>query len=119
MNLNYNDMEKNEKSNKGAKTLERIKVDLDGQASGYVYQYSDETDSAYLAAIEVRPRFRRKGVGTKLIARLESFAKALGATNVSLWVEKDTWVYAWYKRNGYSYLEDHNDPNYVWMSKQI
>lgn len=100
-------------------TLERIKIDIDGKASGYVYQYRDEPESAYIAEIEVKPRFRHKGLGTKLIYRLESFAKALGATNVSLWVEKGTWVYEWYERNGYCCLEEHYNKGYVWMRKQI
>lgn len=48
---------------------------------------------------------------------LESFGKSLGATYAYLWVRKDTWIYDWYKRNGYTYFKDHEVINFVWMKK--
>ena len=42
----------------------------DGEVVGFVTAISDEVLSAYVSLLEVRPTFRRRGIGTQLVRRL-------------------------------------------------
>jgi len=97
--------------------IESVKIELNEKAFGRIYQYNDDNTSVYFEGIKVDIAFRRQGLGTILLQMLELFGKCLGASYSYLWVEKNTWIYEWYKRNGYSYFKDHEDVNFIWMSK--
>lgn len=97
----------------------RINVLIDGNASACMYQYKDDVSSIYFSNILVDAEIRNKGIGTRLLKTLESFARSLGATDAFLWVKKNTYPHEWYIREGYKYYKEHDQPGYIWLKKQI
>lgn len=50
----------------------------------------------------------------------EGLAIKIGAPNVCLWVEKNSWMHQWYARRGYLDGDDKEDQeNTIWMKKGL
>lgn len=99
--------------------IESIKVELDNNSSGRIYQYKDDNTSVYIENLRVDSEYQRKGLGTRLLKMLEIFGKSLGATDSYLWVRKETWMHEWYKRKGYTDFKKHDVINFIWMKKEL
>ncbi|MEP7126741.1 MAG: GNAT family N-acetyltransferase [Byssovorax sp.] len=62
---------------------------------------------AYLADLQVHPDYQRFGIGTKLLAQLNTEARAHGFDQIVVRVwEKATWALAFYRRHGFVVLGD-------------
>jgi len=91
-----------------------------GKAFARVYWYKDDATSIYLDWLHVSYEIRNKGIGTELQNMREQIGRNLGASTSCLWVKKDSWMHNWYKRRGYSDLEDYEqEENVVWMMKSL
>ena len=99
--------------------IENIKVELDGVAFGRIYKFDDDKYSVYFEGLKVDSDFQKQGYGNKILKMLESFGKSLGATKSYLWVNEYTWMCDWYKRNGYVYLRNYEEKNYIWLVKTL
>ena len=84
-----------------------------------LYWYNDDNDSIYLEGLNVDESIRNKKLGTILLKLCDLIGIVLCFKNIYLWVEKDSWMYNWYKRIGYSYFSNHEQDNYVWMIKSL
>lgn len=99
--------------------IETLTIKADGVAEASVYWYIDDISTVYLSNLIVNPNCRNKGVGRKLQMIREQIGKNLKAKTSYLWVKKESWMYNWYKRRGYSDLNEHNQEGFVWMEKPL
>lgn len=97
--------------------LKKFKLQL-FKATGYLYWYTDDLNNCYISDIKVLKIFRNKGYGTKLVNLLETKAKEYNFKTIYLWVLKDSWLFKWYEKLGYSIYKN-RDKNYIWMYKNI
>lgn len=91
----------------------------DWTASACLHQYHDDKTIVYLSNLYVDSKLRKQGIGTKLQEFREEMGRELGAKMACLWVKKDSYMYEWYKRRDYIYLQDHENEGYVWMVKKL
>lgn len=98
--------------------IKTIQINLNNY-QGCVYQYMDDKSSVYLSNLKVDLEYQRKGLGIRLLRILEILGRSLGATYSYLWVEKQSWMHKWYKRQGYTNFKQHNDINFIWMKKKL
>lgn len=85
-----------------------------------LYYYDDEPEAAYLANVDVYPKYRGKGLGNVILAEAEKYAKQHGADTIYLRYLKTSWVGDWYKKHGYKYYNvDTEDDNYIWLYRHI
>ena len=79
------------------------------QILGCVYLKHTE-DSVYLGMLTVEPCLQGKGLGAKLLAEAERYAKEVGAKKIRMTViEQRAELIAYYQRKGYS-LTGHREP---------
>lgn len=86
-----------------------------------LYWYSDEPEKIYLAEVKVFKRFRNKGFGNILLKHAKYLAKNYFKHNnfklLFLKVNKNTWKYHWYIRNGFELYENssqYKDETNIW-----
>jgi GNAT superfamily N-acetyltransferase len=99
--------------------IETLTIKADGVAEASVYWYIDDNTTVYLSNLLVNPNYRNKGIGKKMQEIREQIGKDLNAKTSCLWVKKESWMYKWYQRRGYSDLKDHNQKGFVWMTKPL
>ena len=99
--------------------IETVTIKADGVAEASVYWYLDDTSTVYLSNLFVNPQLRNKGIGEKLQLIREQIGKDLNAKTSCLWVKKESWMFGWYLRRGYSELKTHARKGFVWMSKPL
>lgn len=91
-----------------------------GKAFGRIYWYNDDNIMVYLDCLSVNAEIQRQGIGTKLQKIREEIGRSLGAITACLWVQKNTWMYDWYKRRGYEdWINNENEENAIWMKKSL
>ena len=83
---------------------------------------SSEPNEAVITGLSVHQPSRRKGLGTQLLYLAEEEAKENGMHKLVLYVEKNTFIYRWYKKSGFNeevgyYYE--GDPNIIGLTKAI
>jgi hypothetical protein len=55
-----------------------------------------------------------------MINRLIDKCKKIGTKKITLWCDKNKWVYKWYQKLGFKYDGDKKDQEgYVWMVKEL
>ena len=85
-----------------------------------VYRYDDDLDTVYLSNVFVSEKRRGNGLGNVILNSAESIAKNMGAKTICLKAKKNSVVYDWYARHGYTDIEpDIEDADYEWMQKNI
>lgn len=89
-----------------------------GKAFARLYMFHDDPKKCYLNWLSVSPDARRNGIGTRLQELREELGIARGAEVAHLVVDKESWMYEWYKRRGYVEYQDHEEGQ-VWMKKQL
>ena len=99
--------------------IETVTIKADGVAEASVYWYIDDISTVYLANLLVNPNYRNKGIGKQLQEIREQIGKDLNAKTSCLWVKKESWMFEWYLRRGYSELKTHARKGFVWMSKPL
>lgn len=93
-------------------------MEKNGAAFARAYWYNDDNESICLSCLSVNPNFRNKILGTKLQELREQLGIDKSFINSWLEVNKESWMYNWYKRRGYIdqiFTED----NMVWMMKKL
>lgn len=101
------------------KEIELLTIDVHGVAKASIYCYIDDYSTVYLANLFVLPEYRNRGVGEQLQIIREQIGKDVKAELSCLWVKKETWMYQWYEKRGYSYITEHQIEGYVWMQKSL
>lgn len=77
-------------------------LEADGQAAGSVALEMAKPGVVYLERLAVLPRFRGRGFGKALVARVLAEARATGARSVGIGViAGETGLKAWYRRLGF------------------
>jgi GNAT superfamily N-acetyltransferase len=99
--------------------IETLTIKVDGIGEGSVYWYIDDISTVYLANLLVNPDCRNKGIGKQLQEIREQIGKDLNANTSCLWVKKESWMFKWYQRRGYSELKTHARKGFVWMTKPL
>ena len=99
--------------------IETLTTKADGVAEASVYWYIDDSSTVYLANLLVNPNYRNKGIGKKLQEIREQIGKDLNAKTSCLWVKKESWMFEWYQRRGYSELKTHAQKGFIWMTKPL
>lgn len=99
--------------------IETVTIKADGVAEASVYWYIDDSSTVYLANLLVNPNYRNKGIGKQLQEIREQIGKDLNAKTSCLWVKKESWMFKWYQRRGYSELKTHSRKGFVWMTKPL
>ena len=93
-------------------------MEKNGAAFARTYWFNDTTHEITFDFLSVEKKQRKKGIATELIQGHIQTAKELGLQS-TLWVNKETWMYNWYKRLGYVEYSSYEDiENAVWMKKQ-
>lgn len=92
-------------------------IEINGNSSSSIYLYYDDWSTCYLANLLVDMNHRNKGIGLKMIETQEKVAKLCKIKNLTLMVEKDSWIHDWYERLGYTDVK--TDQNNIWMTKSI
>jgi predicted N-acetyltransferase YhbS len=74
--------------------------------------------SPWLAGVLVRPKYRRKGIGSALVTRIEAEAAALSVETLYLYTSHSELLY---RRLGWHVIEryENNSRNYAIMSKAL
>jgi GNAT superfamily N-acetyltransferase len=99
--------------------IETLTIKADGVAEASIYWYLDDYSTVYLSNLIVYPQLRNKGIGEKLQVIREQIGKDLNANTSCLWVKKESWMFEWYQRRGYSELKTHARKGFVWMTKPL
>lgn len=99
--------------------IETLTIKADGVAEASVYWYIDDYSTVYLANLLINLNYRNKGIGKQLQEIREQIGKDLNAKTSCLWVKKESWMFKWYQRRGYSELKTHARKGFVWMSKPL
>ena len=77
-----------------------------------------DEDLIYLDDFSVAKKYRKKGIGTKLIHAAETYAEEIGVAKIALHIEKtNTDAYRFYSRLGYR--EEVEEGNRIRMNKSI
>ena len=99
--------------------IETLTIKADGVAQASVYWYVDDSSTVYLANLLINPNYRNKGIGKQLQEIREQIGKDLNAKTSCLWVKKESWMFKWYQRRGYSELKPHARKGFIWMTKPL
>ena len=74
----------------------------------------------YLSNVFVDKEHRKEGIGNAILNAADKIAKKMNADSICLKVKRDSFVYEWYKRYGYSDLcVDDEDKEFMWMVKRF
>ncbi|WP_225748734.1 GNAT family N-acetyltransferase [Paraeggerthella sp. Marseille-Q4926] len=87
-----------------------------GYLAGGIAVYANDTASktAFVTQLATMPGFRRKGIGTVLIARACDYSKAKGMTSIKLEVRKNNKrAMAFYKSKDFIFDGDNGDTVYL------
>jgi hypothetical protein len=91
-----------------------------GNAIIRIHWYNDDNSTVYLYELNVNEKSKKQGIGTELLTIAENVGLNLGADKSCIWVEKDSWMYKWYKKLGYSDFKVHDkEDNTIWMMKTL
>jgi N-acetylglutamate synthase-like GNAT family acetyltransferase len=91
-----------------------------GIAHCRAYMYVQNEDAINLDSLSVHPKHRGKGHGTHMQELREQIGRELGCKEAWLWVDKDKWMFEWYKRRGYEEMQAYEAiENHVWMRKLL
>lgn len=81
-----------------------------------LYIYSDDPNVLYLSNVCVSHYYRGRGFGNKLIEFVFKESKKLGEQSIRLKVLRESFMYDWYSREGFTDLcDDEEDEKYIWM----
>lgn len=78
-------------------------------------RYTLNPEITCICNLKVEPPYRNKGLGNALMNLCEN---PHVSDTVMLWVEKDSWMQAWYERRGYEYHCEKDD-EFIWMIKHL
>lgn len=92
----------------------------DGKATIEVTVSYDEPEVAYLKGLSVYEPEREKGLGRRMLCEAITLSNKIGCKYAYLHADKDSFVFAWYKRFGFQYFGDKpNENGFVPMFVQL
>lgn len=87
-----------------------------------LYWYDDDSTKIYLSNVDIWKKWQGLGLGNMLLARAVEEARKLsvqhGFNSLVLNCKKDSFVHAWYQRNGFEDFKP-KDEDYVWMKRDL
>ncbi len=90
-------------------------MEKNGKAFCRTYWFNDNTSTIYFDWLSVNENERRNGIANELLNAHIEVAKIF-EVETCLWVKKETWLYKWYKRKGYTdYKNYKEEKNAIWM----
>lgn len=83
-----------------------------------VYFFRDDISIHYLEGFHTEYVDRKKGFGKQLFEKVISFCRQCNAQEVRLWCNKQSWVYDWYKKQGFvdEGIKKDDEPGCVWLT---
>lgn len=93
-------------------------MEKQGKAYMSIYWYDDNDSTIYIDCISVDNKMRKQGFGTKLKKIAEEIGIYIGSSYIQILIDKNKWIYDWYKRCGYIDYKDY-DKDYIWMRKSL
>ena len=91
-----------------------------GECFFKIYEYSNDSTFCVFSELSVSNKFRKKGIGDFALSFAVDLANSMNCDFIYLWVDKDSWMFDWYKRRGFVEIEEFKDiPNNVWMRKHL
>lgn len=84
-----------------------------------IYWYHTDRKSVYFDSISVDESSRRQGIGNEMLKIMERISLNLGAETSFLWCNKLSFVWSWYRHNGYEKLKEHQEKDCEWMYKSL
>ncbi len=90
-----------------------------GKSMGQLYWYEDDFGSCFFSGLFVNEEFRRQGNGKMLLSVLQRVAIGFGFTTIILKVKKKSFMYDWYKREGFSDYWEEPTTKSEWMRKML
>jgi GNAT superfamily N-acetyltransferase len=83
-----------------------------------VYFFREDVSKYYLEGFHTEYSYRKKGFGKQLFESVISFCRQCQAQEVLLWCKKTSWVYEWYKKQGFvdEGVKKEDEPGCVWMT---
>lgn len=99
--------------------IKRKYIKLGKYASGCIYWYNDDPNICYFSNLKVNDNEKGKGYGNRLLLTLEKIGIKSGSNTAMLWVKTESWMHNWYKRHGFKDYQIHDDPEYIWMYKDL
>lgn len=87
-----------------------------------LYSYSDDINSIYISNLFVKESKRKNNLGNNMLCYALILAKLLNVKTVYIRVNKTSWMYEWYRRNGFidsisQYRKGKS--NMIWMEKTL
>ena len=81
-----------------------------------LYIYNDDPKTLYLSNVHVSHFYRGRGFGNNLLEFVFKESKKLGTQSIRLKVLRESFMYDWYSRKGFTDLcNDEEDEKYIWM----
>jgi ribosomal protein S18 acetylase RimI-like enzyme len=80
----------------------------EGVPAGYAKtKYDEEEKRCYLSSLYILPGYQGRGIGGRLLAVGEAFARTFGVTEIWLGVMvQNTSALAWYRKLGFQFVEE-------------
>lgn len=89
------------------------------ESYGELCIYTDREHQGIISDLSVIEEARKDGLGFTMLIRLEQDAISRGCTELVLQADRDGWQREWYKRLGYTYHDEGNEPRFIWMIKNV
>lgn len=91
----------------------------DGMALGKLTIEDKDTDEGYIFDVNTHASVRQRGYASMILDKAEEEAKQRGVKRLYLWVERGSWMEAWYRRRGFEDEEFMKAPsdNTLWLVK--
>jgi len=91
-----------------------------GVAFGRAYIYNDQKDRIFLDSLHVDKLYRHSGYGQKMQIIREELGRKMKCKWAYLYVKKKSWMWKWYKRRGYKFVDNVKDrEGFIWMKKKL
>lgn len=95
-----------------------ILMEKQGKAYMSIYWHDDDNTTIYIDYISVDVKVQKQGIGTKLKRIAEEIGTYIGSSYTQTLVDKNKWLYEWYKKCGYADYK-YYDKDYIWMRKSL
>ena len=91
-------------------------MEKSGKAYIQCYHFLDDLERFIISDLFVKEAVRKNKLGEGLILEAIEYSRRNNGKTVSLWVEKNSWKFEWYKRLGFiPTVPDENNPEDIWM----
>ncbi len=100
----------------GANSRDYLIAEKENEILGFISWYLRTSSIAMVSMLQVQPEYQHQGIGSRLLAAVETAAEQAGAHSIALETQKKaTWAMHFYNQNGYHILTDDDlkyEPHY-------